>query len=135
MTLPHALNGLSDIAADYDLLLCDIWGVIHNGRESWAGACEALSRFNRDHGQVILISNSPRPTPGVVAQLDALKVPRDSWRAIVAAVPGKSKAECLARFKLIRERIEARNAALAGAGGGGAPHAAAAAVEAAAVEA
>ena len=85
MTLPHALNGLSDIAADYDILLCDIWGVIHNGRESWPAACEALTRFNRDHGHVILISNSPRPAPGVVVQLDALGVPRDSWRAVVTS--------------------------------------------------
>jgi len=85
MTLPHALSGLSDIAADYDLLLCDVWGVIHNGRESWPGACEALSRFNRDHGHVVLISNSPRPAPGVVVQLDALAVPRDSWRAVVTS--------------------------------------------------
>lgn len=85
MTLPHALNGLSDIAADYDLLLCDIWGVIHNGRESWPEACEALARFNRDHGQVVLISNSPRPTSGVIPQLEALDVPADAWRAIVTS--------------------------------------------------
>ncbi|MDI1326828.1 MAG: TIGR01459 family HAD-type hydrolase [Brevundimonas sp.] len=85
MTLPHALNGLSDIAADYDILLCDVWGVIHNGRESWPAACEALTRFNRDHGHVVLISNSPRPAPGVVTQMDALGVPRDSWRAVVTS--------------------------------------------------
>jgi HAD superfamily hydrolase (TIGR01459 family) len=85
MTLPHALNGLSDIAADYDILLCDVWGVIHNGRESWPAACEALARFNRDHGHVVLISNSPRPAPGVITQMDALGVPRDSWRAVVTS--------------------------------------------------
>ena len=85
MTLPHALSGLSDIAADYDILLCDVWGVIHNGRESWPAACEALSRFNRDQGYVVLISNSPRPSSDVVAQLDALGVPRDSWRAFVTS--------------------------------------------------
>jgi HAD superfamily hydrolase (TIGR01459 family) len=85
MTLPHALNGLSDIAADYDILLCDVWGVIHNGRESWPAACEALTRFNRDHGHVVLISNSPRPSPGMITQMDALGVPRDSWRAVVTS--------------------------------------------------
>ena len=82
---PRALSGLSDIAADYDILLCDVWGVIHNGRESWPAACEALSRFNRDHGHVVLISNSPRPSSDVIAQLDALGVPRDSWRAFVTS--------------------------------------------------
>ena len=82
---PRALNGLSDIAVDYDILLCDVWGVIHNGRESWPEACEALTRFNRGGGTVVLISNSPRPTPGVIEQLDALGVPRDSWKAIVTS--------------------------------------------------
>ncbi|HST90921.1 MAG TPA: TIGR01459 family HAD-type hydrolase [Brevundimonas sp.] len=85
MTLPTPLNGLHDIAGDYDLLLCDVWGVVHNGRESWPEACAALSRFNRDHGHVVLISNSPRPADAVVAQLDALGVPRDSWRAFVTS--------------------------------------------------
>ena len=85
MTLPHALSGLGEIAADYDILLCDVWGVIHNGRESWPAACEALARFNRDHGHVVLISNSPRPSSDVVAQLDRLGVPRDSWKAFVTS--------------------------------------------------
>ncbi|HEY0103897.1 MAG TPA: TIGR01459 family HAD-type hydrolase [Brevundimonas sp.] len=85
MTLPSPLNGLRELAADYDLLLCDVWGVIHNGRESWAEACDALSRFNRDHGRVVLISNAPRPAAAVVAQLEELRVPRDSWGAFVTS--------------------------------------------------
>lgn len=85
MTLPHAIAGLSEIAADYDILLCDVWGVIHNGRESWPEACEALARFNREGGQVVLISNSPRPASDVIAQLDALGVPRASWQAFVTS--------------------------------------------------
>jgi len=85
MTLPSPLSGLGDIAGDYDLLLCDVWGVVHNGQESWPDACAALSRFNRDGGHVVLISNSPRPADAVVAQLDGLGVPRDSWRAFVTS--------------------------------------------------
>ncbi|MEJ6788600.1 TIGR01459 family HAD-type hydrolase [Brevundimonas sp. BR2-1] len=85
MTLPHALNGLSDIAADYDILLCDVWGVVHNGRESWPAACDALTRFNRDHGKVVLISNSPRPAPGMILQMDGLGVPRSAWGAVVTS--------------------------------------------------
>ena len=85
MSLPHALAGLSDIAADYDILLCDVWGVIHNGRESWPEACAALTRFNEAGGHVVLISNSPRPGPGMIVQMDALGVPRDSWRAVVTS--------------------------------------------------
>jgi HAD superfamily hydrolase (TIGR01459 family) len=85
MTLPHALTGLGEIAADYDILLCDVWGVIHNGRESWPDAFAALTRFNQQGGHVVLISNSPRPASDVVAQLDRLGVPRDSWKAFVTS--------------------------------------------------
>ena len=57
MTLPHPLPRLSAVAGDYDVMLCDVWGVIHNGRESWPEACDALIRFNQAGGQVVLISN------------------------------------------------------------------------------
>ena len=85
MTLPHALPHLGAVAGDYDILLCDVWGVIHNGRESWAGPCEALTRFNREGGHVVLISNSPRPASDVIAQLDGLGVPREAWKAFVTS--------------------------------------------------
>ncbi|KAK0340553.1 hypothetical protein LTR94_030044, partial [Friedmanniomyces endolithicus] len=85
MTLPHPLPRLSAVADDYDILLCDVWGVIHNGRESWPAACEALTQFNEKGGHVVLISNSPLPSPDVVAQLDALGVPRSAWQAFVTS--------------------------------------------------
>lgn len=85
MTLPHALPHFGAVAGDYDILLCDVWGVIHNGRESWAAPCEALMRFNREGGHVVLISNSPRPASDVIAQLDGLGVPREAWKAFVTS--------------------------------------------------
>ncbi|MET0294404.1 MAG: TIGR01459 family HAD-type hydrolase [Phenylobacterium sp.] len=75
MTAPTPIAGLADIAGQYDLVLCDVWGVIHNGRESFPVACEALATFRDRNGPVILISNAPRPARAVRAQLDELKVP------------------------------------------------------------
>lgn len=85
MTLPVALPKLSAVADDYDVLLCDVWGVIHNGRESWPAACEALTRFNEKGGHVVLISNSPRPSSDVISQLDSLSVPRSAWKRFVTS--------------------------------------------------
>ena len=84
-TAPRALLGLSEIAQDYDVLLCDVWGVIHNGRESFPAACDALQRFAAERGPVILISNSPRPAADVAVQLDALNVPRGAWTTFVTS--------------------------------------------------
>ena len=82
---PRTISGLSEIARDYDVLLCDVWGVIHNGRESFPAACAALERFAAEQGPVILISNSPRPASDVALQLDSLGVPRAAWTAFVTS--------------------------------------------------
>ena len=86
MTTPPALlAGLHEVAPRYDALLCDVWGVVHNGRVAFAEGCAALSRFKAHHGPVVLISNSPRPGPDVVLQLDALGVPREAWTSVVTS--------------------------------------------------
>lgn len=85
MTATKALSGLSEIVQDYDVLLCDVWGVIHNGRERFPEACAALERFAAERGPVILISNSPRPSSDVALQLDQLEVPRAAWTAFVTS--------------------------------------------------
>ena len=85
MTSTTSCAGLSAIARDYDALLCDIWGVIHNGREAFPAACEALARYRAEVGPVVLISNSPRPHAQVIEQLDGLSVPREAWSGIVTS--------------------------------------------------
>jgi HAD superfamily hydrolase (TIGR01459 family) len=85
MTAPRPLSGLSEIAQDYDVLLCDVWGVIHNGRDRFPAACAALERFAAERGPVVLISNSPRPSSDVEKQLDDLKVPRGAWTTFVTS--------------------------------------------------
>lgn len=85
MTAPALINGLSAVADRYDVLLSDVWGVIHNGRESFKAACEALARWRAERGPVILISNAPRPSSAVHSQLDQLGVPREAWSAFISS--------------------------------------------------
>ena len=85
MTAPALVSGLSEIADRYDAVLCDVWGVVHNGVESWPEACGALIRFQERRGPVVLISNAPRPSTAVTAQLDRLGVPRSAWSAFVTS--------------------------------------------------
>jgi HAD superfamily hydrolase (TIGR01459 family) len=66
-------------------VLCDIWGVVHNGRERHGPACGALVNFREARGPVVLISNAPRPAGTVIAQLDSLGVPREAWSAVVTS--------------------------------------------------
>ncbi len=84
-TLPALLTGLHAVASRYDALLCDVWGVVHDGRVPFADGCAALARFRAEHGPVVLISNSPRPGQDVVLQLDALGVPSEAWTSVVTS--------------------------------------------------
>ena len=95
MTAPQLISGLSEIADRYDAILCDVWGVVHDGVEQFPEAADALVRFRQARGPVVLISNAPRPSPPVVAQLDGLKVPREAWSALVTS--GDATRALLAR--------------------------------------
>ena len=85
MSTPQIVTGLSALADRYDVILSDVWGVIHNGRESFPPACDALAHWGETRGPVVLISNSPRPSQAVVAQLDHLGVARAAWQAFVTS--------------------------------------------------
>ena len=82
---PEILPGLARIAAGYRAILCDVWGVIHNGVMSFAPAVDALARFRRQGGIVILLTNAPRPAWSVVEQLDRLSVDRSAYDRIVTS--------------------------------------------------
>ena len=85
MASPSRPTGLSHIAQDYDALLCDVWGVIHNGRDAFPEACAALARYRAERGPVILISNAPRPSAALHGQLAGVGVPREAWTAFVTS--------------------------------------------------
>jgi HAD superfamily hydrolase (TIGR01459 family) len=79
------IAGLSEISDRYDLILCDIWGVLHNGVASFAQASDALVSFRRRGGAVILISNAPRPSPPIARQVLKLGVSPDAFDAVVTS--------------------------------------------------
>jgi HAD superfamily hydrolase (TIGR01459 family) len=83
--LPAIIERFAPLARDYDVLLCDVWGVVHNGLAAFAPACAALHRFRLSGGSVILITNAPRPDSSVVRIIDRLGVPRDAYDAIVSS--------------------------------------------------
>jgi HAD superfamily hydrolase (TIGR01459 family) len=76
---------LRDLVAGVDVVLSDIWGVVHNGLESFPEACEALHTFRSRGGTVILITNAPRPADSVQRQLRKLGVADDTYDAIVSS--------------------------------------------------
>ncbi len=92
MSLPRLISGLSEIAPGHDALICDVWGVIHDGARHHPAAAEALSRFRRLRGPVILLTNAPRVPAEVAAQCASYGVPAGCYDAIVSS-GGAARAE------------------------------------------
>lgn len=96
MTAIRFIDGLSEIAGDYDALLCDAWGVIHNGRALLPGAADAMVRFREARGPIVILTNAPKPAEVIPPQLDALQLPRAAWDGIVTS--GDSTRAEIERF-------------------------------------
>ena len=79
------IENFEPLARDYDVLLCDVWGVIHNGLAAFPAACRALSRFADRGGTAILVTNAPRSGEAVARILDRLGVPHDAYAAITSS--------------------------------------------------
>lgn len=82
---PPLIDHFETLAPRYDAVLCDVWGVVHNGVRAFAPACDALARFRRGGGTVILLTNAPRQNDVVTGFLDKLSVPRDAYDAVVSS--------------------------------------------------
>ncbi|MEQ1670664.1 MAG: TIGR01459 family HAD-type hydrolase, partial [Hyphomicrobium sp.] len=82
---PPVLASAGELLNRYDVLFCDVWGVVHNGLVAFDGACAALKRFRAEGGTVILVSNAPVPKKRVADMLASRHVPRDAWDDIVSS--------------------------------------------------
>jgi HAD superfamily hydrolase (TIGR01459 family) len=82
---PPVLSGIVTLAPDYDLLLCDVWGVVHNGETAYPAAVDALHRVRAGGATVILITNAPRPGAVIEKQIAGYSVPRSCFDTVVAS--------------------------------------------------
>ena len=101
---PQILTGFREIAAEYDALVCDVWGVLHNGVKAFEPACEALKTFRAERGRVVLLSNAPRPETDLKSQFAKFGVPHDCYDAIVTS-GGAARADLAERAKNGRLRM------------------------------
>jgi HAD superfamily hydrolase (TIGR01459 family) len=97
---PRLISGLSEIAAEHDALICDVWGVIHDGQRHHPAAADALRRFRENHGPVVLLTNAPRVPEEVAAQCRSYGLPDDCYDAIVSS--GGAARDELARRSATR---------------------------------
>lgn len=85
MTTLRFIDHLRELATERDVVLCDVWGVVHNGVASFREACSALKTFRDRDGTVIFITNAPRPADAVRRQLRRFGVPDDAYDGIASS--------------------------------------------------
>jgi HAD superfamily hydrolase (TIGR01459 family) len=79
------LAGLAELAPSIDVLICDVWGVVHDGQSAHPLACDALERLRAGGSTVVMVSNAPRPSGDVIAQMLSYGVTRGSFDAIITS--------------------------------------------------
>lgn len=79
------MSSLDDLDPKYRVILCDIWGVVHDGGTLFPGARERLLRWKGEGRHIILLTNAPRPASSVQSYLDQLGLPREAYDSITTS--------------------------------------------------
>jgi HAD superfamily hydrolase (TIGR01459 family) len=87
------MNFLDSLDPKYRLMLCDVWGVVHNGVELYPGAAERLRQWREQGRCVALVTNAPRTEDAVAQQLERIGLPHDAYDFI--ATSGEAGIEAL----------------------------------------
>lgn len=123
--IPSILAHAGPLLERYDLIFCDVWGVVHNGETAFEGACQALEKFRAGGGTVILVTNAPVPKQRVADMLASRHVPASAWDDIVSsgdlaldhvAARGFQKLHCIGpqdRDQALFSALRARSVPLA----------------------
>ncbi|MER8477870.1 TIGR01459 family HAD-type hydrolase [Mesorhizobium sp. M0815] len=82
---PDIIGSLADLSGAYSAILCDVWGVVHNGEWHFPAAAAALIAARAAKIPVVLITNSPRRSADVVAQMNAIGVPSAAYDRVVTS--------------------------------------------------
>jgi HAD superfamily hydrolase (TIGR01459 family) len=73
------VNYWASLDPKYRLILCDVWGVVHDGVRLYPGAAERLRQWRADGRCVVLITNAPRTAVAVEQQLARIGLARDAF--------------------------------------------------------
>ncbi len=83
--MTQIIANLAEVSQLYRALYCDLWGCLHNGKAPFPAAVAALQAFRAKGGRVLLLTNSPRPKPSVISQLNSIGVPADCYDEVASS--------------------------------------------------
>lgn len=87
------MSVLDGLDPKYRLILCDVWGVVHDGVSLYPGASERLHQWQSEGRRVALITNAPRTADAVERQLAQIGLHRGAYDFV--ATSGEAGIEAL----------------------------------------
>ncbi len=96
--MTKVIDSLDEISCRFEAVFCDLWGCLHDGIRPFPSAVQALDRFRRRGGYVVLLTNAPRSRSRVIRQLDQIGVPRDLYHDVVTSGDAARRALALGEF-------------------------------------
>ena len=80
--LIESVTGLEAIGENYDALMVDAWGVLHDGQSCYAGVIECLQQLSRLHKPVIVLSNAARRHDAIEHELLRVGISQDLYHSV-----------------------------------------------------
>ena len=83
--MTNIIRTFSEISDKYDVIICDLWGCLHNGVKSFPKALKALEDFKASNGKVVLVTNAPRPIANVEHQIAKLGIKENHYDLLLTS--------------------------------------------------
>jgi HAD superfamily hydrolase (TIGR01450 family) len=81
----QSIDRFLELTDRYDALLCDLWGVIHDGVNMYPGVHETLETLHRAGKRITFLSNAPRTKEAVVKRLDQFGIAREWYQEALSS--------------------------------------------------
>ena len=85
MTALRRLTSLTDIAHEFDAIVFDQWGVLHNGTTAYPGAIAAVKRLAGGTAQLAVLSNSGKRSEPNRKRIAAMGFPAAAFAVVMTS--------------------------------------------------
>ena len=81
----RVINGMREVAPEYDGFILDLWGVVHDGIAPFAGVLDCMERLIAAGKRLVLLSNAPRRSDDVMRRIARIGVPERLYHGVMSS--------------------------------------------------